>query len=105
VIGELAQLKLLDRREVVDWKHHLLANAYPVYTRNYACEIRVVRKALARIANLDVIGRAGIFFYSYLHDQLRFGKDYVEALLRSGRSSEDEQAAVAYPIAAVDGGS
>jgi protoporphyrinogen oxidase len=105
VIGELAQLKLLDRREVIDWKHHLLANAYPVYTRNDAREVRVVRDALARIANLDVIGRAGLFFYSHLHDQLRFGKDYVEEFLRSGRGSEDEPAVASYPIAAADGGS
>jgi protoporphyrinogen oxidase len=105
VIGELAQLKLLDRRDVIDWKHHLLANAYPVYTRSYAREVRVVRDALARIANLDVIGRAGLFFYSHLHDQLRFGKDYVEAFSRSERGSEDEPGATAYPIAAADGGS
>jgi protoporphyrinogen oxidase len=105
VIGELVGLKLFDRSEVIDWKHHLLTNAYPVYTRNYAREVRVVRDALARIANLDVMGRAGLFFYSHLHDQLRFGKDYVQALLRSGKRIEDQPAAAAYPIAAVDGGS
>jgi hypothetical protein len=43
------------------------------------------------------MGRAGLFFYSHLHDQLRFGKDYVEAFLRSERRSEDEPAATAYP--------
>jgi protoporphyrinogen oxidase len=105
VIGELAQLNLLEPREVVDWQHHLLANAYPVYTRNYAREVRVVRDALARIANLDVIGRAGLFFYSHLHDQLRFGKDYVDGLLHSARETEDAPDLAAYPAAAVDGGS
>jgi protoporphyrinogen oxidase len=104
VIGELAQLNLIDRREVIDWKHHMLANAYPVYTRNYAREVRVVRDALARIANLDLIGRAGLFFYSHLHDQLRFGKDYIEEFLRSGKKDADEPAVAAYPAAAVDGG-
>jgi protoporphyrinogen oxidase len=105
VIRELAQLNLIDPREVVDWQHHMLANAYPVYTRNYAREVRVVRDALARIANLDVIGRAGLFFYSHLHDQLRFGKDYVKELLRSARETEDGPDLAAYPAAAVDGGS
>lgn len=61
--------------------------------------------SLARIANLDVVGRAGLFFYSHLHDQLRFGKDYVEDLLRSGGRTEDEPDLAAYPAAAVDGGS
>jgi len=104
VIGELAQLNLIDRREVIDWKHHMLANAYPVYTRNYAREVRVVRDALARIANLDLIGRAGLFFYSHLHDQLRFGKDYIEEFLRSGKKGADEPAVAAYPAATVGGG-
>jgi hypothetical protein len=86
-------------------RHHLLANAYPVYTRNYARKVRVVRDALARIANLDVVGRAGLFFYRHLHDQLRLGKDYVEDLSRSGGRTEDEPDLAAYPAAAVDGGS
>jgi protoporphyrinogen oxidase len=105
VIGELAQLKLFDPREVLGWRHHLLANAYPVYSRNYAREIRVVRDALARIANLDVIGRAGLFFYSHLHDQLRFGKDYIEGLLHSACEIEDGPELTAYLAAAADDGS
>ena len=105
VIGELAQLNLLDPREVVDWKHHLLADAYPVYTRNYAREVRAVREALARIVNLDIIGRAGLFFYSHLHDQLRFGKDYVEKFLVCATRTEDAPAIAAYPAATADGGS
>jgi protoporphyrinogen oxidase len=83
VMNELAQLSLIsrDRDEVIEWKHHYLANAYPVYTRNYAERVSVIRDALKPIVNLDTIGRAGLFNYSHLHDQLRFGKDYVTELL------------------------
>jgi protoporphyrinogen oxidase len=83
VMNELAQLSLIsrDRDEVIEWKHHYLANAYPVYTQNYAERVSVVRDALKPIVNLDTIGRAGLFNYSHLHDQLRFGKDYVAELL------------------------
>lgn len=35
VISELAQLSLIGRDEVIEWKHHYLANAYPVYTRSF----------------------------------------------------------------------
>ena len=81
VVSELVQLSLISRDEVIDWKHHYLANAYPVYTRDYAARVAVIRDALKPIVNLDTIGRAGLFRYSHLHDQLRFGKDYVAQLL------------------------
>jgi protoporphyrinogen oxidase len=81
VISELVQLSLISRDEVIEWKHHYLANAYPVYTQNYAGRVTVIRDALRQIGNLDTIGRAGLFHYSHLHDQLRFGKDYIEVLL------------------------
>ncbi len=93
VVSELTQLSLITRDEVIEWKHHYLANAYPVYTKNYADRVSIVKDALKQIVNLDTIGRAGLFHYSHLHDQLRFGKDYVAELLsRDGpslaRSSE-----------------
>jgi protoporphyrinogen oxidase len=81
VISELVQLSLISRDEVIEWKHHYLANAYPVYTQNYAARVSIIRDALKPIVNLDTIGRAGLFHYSHLHDQLRFGKDYVDGLL------------------------
>jgi protoporphyrinogen oxidase len=81
VISELVQLSLISRDEVIEWKHHYLANAYPVYTQNYAARVGIIRDALKPIVNLDTIGRAGLFHYSHLHDQLRFGKDYVDGLL------------------------
>ena len=83
VITELVALKLVDRAEVVEWKHHFLANAYPVYSLDYSNEIRIITEELARISNLSTIGRAGLFLYSHLHDQLRLAKDYVAAHLQS----------------------
>ena len=81
VISELVQLSLISRDEAIEWKHHYLANAYPVYTHNYAERVSTIRDALKPIVNLDTIGRAGLFNYSHLHDQLRLAKDYVERLL------------------------
>jgi len=50
--------------------------------------------ALSAILNLDLIGRGGQFFYSHLHDQLRFGKDYVAGL----PDTEDQRTTVT-PVA------
>lgn len=80
VVGELASLGLLDPRLVLDARHHFVANAYPVYASAYEREVLEVQRALDAVDNLDTLGRAGRFVYSHLHDQLRFGRDYVGAL-------------------------
>jgi protoporphyrinogen oxidase len=77
----------LNPRDVIDSRHHFIANAYPVYANDYARDVSVVREALAPIVNLETLGRAGRFVYSHLHDQLRFGKDYVRNLTGSLRAS------------------
>jgi protoporphyrinogen oxidase len=79
-IAELEKLGLLERTCVLDWQHHYLSNAYPVYSLDYAERVKLIIDALAKYKNLDLVGRNGLFFYSHLHDQMRFGKDYVAKL-------------------------
>jgi protoporphyrinogen oxidase len=86
VIGELAGLGLIERSRVIEWKHHFVRNAYPVYARGYADHVGVIRSALLPIENLDTLGRAGQFVYSHLHDQLRYAKDYVAALTQAEKA-------------------
>lgn len=86
VVDELAALGLLNPAHVVERRHHRIPNAYPVYSIDYARDVRVIQTALASISNLDTLGRAGRFVYSHLHDQLRFGKDYVGTLRTSHES-------------------
>jgi protoporphyrinogen oxidase len=92
-VGELTALHLLNPREIIESRQHFIANAYPVYTNDYARDARVIREALSGIVNLETIGRAGRFVYSHLHDQLRFGKDYVRMLTDSRR--DDSQLVLA----------
>jgi len=80
VIAELDGIGIIKSSRVVEWRHHFLPNAYPVYSLNYADQVATILAELGAIANLDPIGRGGQFFYSHLHDQLRFGKDYVAKL-------------------------
>jgi protoporphyrinogen oxidase len=80
VIGELDSIGIISASKVLEWRYHFLPNAYPVYSLNYAARVSQIIDALGAISNLDLIGRGGQFFYSHLHDQLRFGKDYVANL-------------------------
>jgi protoporphyrinogen oxidase len=90
VQSELQALKLVNRAEIVEWKHHFLANAYPVYSTDYSSKVRIITEALAQISNLSTLGRAGLFFYGHLHDQLRMAKDCVAAHLQSGNEGAME---------------
>jgi len=80
VIDELASLGLVERGRVVEWRHHFLANAYPVYSLQHAPTVAAILEGMEGVTNLDAMGRGGRFFYSHLHDQLRFGRDYVTRL-------------------------
>jgi protoporphyrinogen oxidase len=83
VIDELCSLGLIEGPRVLEWRHHFVANAYPVYARGYADQVGTIRRALEPITNLDTLGRAGRFVYSHLHDQLRYAKDYVGSLTQT----------------------
>jgi protoporphyrinogen oxidase len=80
VVGELTALRLLNPLDIMESRQNSIPNAYPVYSIDYAKDAGIIRKALAAVVNLETIGRAGRFVYSHLHDQLRFGKDYVRQL-------------------------
>jgi protoporphyrinogen oxidase len=89
VIAELDSIGIIKASKVLEWRHHFLPNAYPVYSLNYAARVSQIVDALSAISNLDLIGRGGQFFYSHLHDQLRFGKDYVAGLRESDAHRQD----------------
>ena len=83
VIDELASIGLVQRARVLEWRHHFLANAYPVYSIDYASLVDVMLEALSAISNLDTAGRAGRFSYGHLHDQLGFAKTYIRVVAES----------------------
>lgn len=92
VVDELAEARLLTPSKVLEWRHHFLANAYPVYTLDYRERVDTLVREIGAIANLDLLGRNGRYWYSHLHDQLRAARDYVGSLPSAadsaGRSSE-----------------
>jgi protoporphyrinogen oxidase len=80
VAGELTAIGLISRESVLERRHIALPHAYPVYTVGYEKQVKVITGALSRVSNLDTLGRAGSFYYSHLHDQLRLAKDYIAGL-------------------------
>ena len=50
VIDELSGIGLIDRRQVIESRHHFLPNAYPVYSLDYAANVRAILDALPSIA-------------------------------------------------------
>jgi len=59
---------------------------------DYSRDVSIITEELAQISNLSTIGRAGLFLYSHLHDQLRLAKDYVAAHLQSRIELDPEPA-------------
>jgi len=99
VIAELDSIGIISAAKMLEWRHHFLPNAYPVYSLNYAKRVAQIIEGLGAISNLDLVGRGGQFFYSHLHDQLRFGKDYVAALTKGDEHAHDEGLTQAAAIA------
>jgi len=85
VVDELRSVGLVRPAEVMEWRHHLLPNAYPVYSLGWEQRAAELVAELARVRNLDLLGRGGLFLYSHLHDQIRFGKEYAARLTESPR--------------------
>ncbi len=80
VVSEICRTGLIRPSDVLGWTHHLLPDAYPIYSLDYKLHLETVLEGLRKFRNLITVGRNGRFFYSHLHDQLRTGKETVAAL-------------------------
>lgn len=83
VVSEICGTGLISPSAVLDWKHHLLPDAYPLYSLNYKQLVATIMQGLGEFTNLRTVGRNGTFFYSHLHDQLRMGRDFVITLSKT----------------------
>lgn len=62
--GELEQLGLVNADAVVDGCVVRVEKAYPVYDADYRQNVDVIRQALSRFENLQVVGRNGMHKYN-----------------------------------------
>lgn len=81
VVSDLSRLGLVEADKILEWKHHWLPNAYPVYSIDFSEKVDRLLKALSPFQNLNTLGRNGLFFYSHLHDQMHFAQEFIEDLL------------------------
>src|SRR5437879_7269253 len=61
---EVQQLGLARADEVIDACVVRVEKAYPVYAPDYSEMVRVIRQSLARIQNLQMVGRNGMHKYN-----------------------------------------
>jgi protoporphyrinogen oxidase len=61
---EIGKLRLADPSQVVDGAVVRMVKAYPVYDGAYTDAVTVVRKWLARLGNLQLVGRNGMHRYN-----------------------------------------
>lgn len=62
--GELEQLGLVNADAVVDGCVVRVQKAYPVYDADYRHNVDIIRRALSRFENLQVVGRNGMHKYN-----------------------------------------
>lgn len=84
---QLREVGLLRKARVLQWRHHRLANAYPVYSVGFEDRLKTVVRSLEPFENLHILGRNGLFWYSHLHDQMRLGREYVKSLVEMGNGA------------------
>ena len=80
VCRELSEIGILRPSEILDWRHVLLPNAYPVYSIGFEELVEAMIDQASQVKNLVLLGRNGTFFYSHLHNQMRFAKDLIEGI-------------------------
>ena len=80
VIPTLRRLGWVDNRSLLDNCVVRIPNAYPVLDVRAEQAAAVVTDHLRRIDNLTLLGRNGLFRYTWLHGVMRMAKDAVDAL-------------------------
>jgi len=72
-IAILDRLKFIRREEVLGWRVHREKDSYPLYDIGYRERLAIVRDYLARLRNLQCVGRAGRFRYNNQDHSLETG--------------------------------
>jgi protoporphyrinogen oxidase len=73
--------------EIRDGVVKRLRDAYPVLEVGFREALDPVLSWLAKLQNLSLSGRGGLFAYSHVHNQLRVGKDIVRQVSEAGSVS------------------
>ena len=78
--ASLARMGWVDGRSTIGTEVVRLPNAYPILTIEAEQAAGRILDYLKRFDNLSLLGRNGVFQYTWLHSVLRMGKDLVAEL-------------------------
>ncbi|HEB49424.1 MAG TPA: FAD-dependent oxidoreductase [Desulfobulbus sp.] len=96
-VFHLQRLGLLRRQDVVGSRVLRIPHAYPVFDLHYRRRLRVISDYLAGFANLQLVGRSGLFSYLNMDQAMESGMAAAERIMQrstvSGRSRVPEPAA------------
>jgi protoporphyrinogen oxidase len=80
VIESFCSFGWIKRSDVLGFEVKRIPNAYPVLISGHKQFYADTDATLKKIANLRTTGRNGRFSYSWIHDQLRWGRSIVQEL-------------------------
>jgi protoporphyrinogen oxidase len=80
VIDAFGRLGWLQEREILCYSVQRMQAAYPVIQVESRESFDKAKTRLKHITNLNISGRNGRFSYSWIHDQIRWGKSIIERL-------------------------
>ncbi|MDX1763052.1 MAG: FAD-dependent oxidoreductase [bacterium] len=81
-VEHLERLGLIRRRDVTGSCVTRIRHAYPLFKIGYREEVRTIANYLARLENLYVVGRSGMFRYLNMDPAMGSGLEAAERLLR-----------------------
>ncbi len=80
VCSQLIQCGLFVESEIADSCVKNLSYAYPVLEKGFEQHVEILNRYFARFENLYHTGRNGRFVYSWTHNMMQFGKEFVTHL-------------------------
>ncbi|MBK8129680.1 MAG: hypothetical protein IPK53_12545 [bacterium] len=83
VAAHLHLANLISPRDVIGGRIHRLRAAYPILEVGVESIVRETQTYLNGLCNLHVVGRAGRFEYTHVHDLLRQGKELAQRMQAS----------------------
>jgi len=78
---EIRKLKL-DSEKITDFFIKRVENAYPIYLNDFEKNVQNVFKSLAKISNLILTGRNGLYLNCDIHDSFQMGFEAAQAIER-----------------------
>lgn len=59
-----------------------ISNAYPIYSRNYPCDLKKVKENLSKFKNLILAGRTGLFWYNNMDNSIENGLEVTREIIQ-----------------------